>query len=111
MASTVTLDGARIAIGNKNMRTGTFNLGAYATSGVAITNTQLGMNVIDRFFTQTYGGVVYEPVVAAAKTSVTIKCYWQTDPAAAGGANVALTEVTDTTSLATHVVQFIAIGR
>lgn len=111
MASSVTLDRNRLSVGNKVMRYGTLNVGAYATSGVAVTNTQLGLNVIESFICQSYGGVVYEPVINAAKTSVTIKCYYQTDPANAGGANIALVEVTAAADLSAHVVQFQALGR
>lgn len=107
MASSVTLDRNLVAVGNKVMRYGTLNVGTYATSGVAVTNTQLGLNVIESFICQSYGGVVYEPVINAAKTSVTIKCYFDATPAAAA----ALPEATNGTDFSAHVVQFQALGR
>lgn len=60
MPSTITLTGDWLAnIGNKRQVNGTGNLGTYATNGVAVTATQVGLGVIEQLIIEPAGGYVF----------------------------------------------------
>ena len=110
MASTITIDaqplGRRVS-GSKKVRQGVGNLGAYATGGVAVTKAQLEFAIsVDDFAIRPTGGYVFEWI----KSSGLVKAYDQKDPAAAGGADIALPEVGNAVSLAAVSFRFRAEG-
>lgn len=107
MASTITLSGDWMTSqGNKRRTIGTGNLGTYATNGVAVTATQFGLGVLDDVQVMPTAGYIFE----FDKTNLKVKAYWQTDPANAGGANIALIEVANATNLAGFTFKFQALG-
>lgn len=68
MASTITLTGDwLVSIGSKNQTFGTGNLGTYATNGVAVTATQVGLGTIEQFVIEPAGGYVFEWVKSTGK--------------------------------------------
>lgn len=107
MASAVTLAGDwMLNIGNRRQTTGTGNLGTYATNGVAITAAQVGLGVLEQLIVSPAAGYVFE----WDKTNGKIKAYDQKDPAAAGGADIALPEVGNAVNLAAITFRFQATG-
>lgn len=93
MASTVTIDaqpGGRTVHGNRKVRKGTLTLGnPYATNGIAVTAAQFEFyGDLEDLDIRPAGGYVFEWDKANAK----VKAYDQKDPAAAGGADIALPE-------------------
>lgn len=110
MASTVTLDSGqdgRYVQGNKFVRKGSGNLGVYATNGVTVTKGQFELPVsLDHLDIGGTGGIIFE----WDKTNSKIKAYRQKDPAAAGGADIALPEVANGIDLSASVFRFLAQG-
>lgn len=110
MASSITIDtGAdgRYVQGSKYIRKGSGNVGVYATNGVAVTPAQFEFpGSIDHLDLGVSAGIVFE----YDKTNKKIKAYRQKDPAAAGGADIALPEVTNGVDLSTNVFRFLAHG-
>lgn len=86
--------------------TGTLNLGTYATGGVAVTPAKFGFETLTSLAVQPAGGYVFEWDEANAK----IKAYRQKDPAATGGADIALPQVANSTDLSSVVAHFDASG-
>jgi len=93
MAATITVSGFTVA-GNKRKSWGTGQLGTYAADGIAVTAAQFGLNVLDQ--------VIVSPSYDAAnnigcpvgydRVNGKLTALYQTDPAAVGGANVALVD-------------------
>lgn len=110
MASTVTFDtgqDGRGAAGDKLVRRGTLNLGTYATNGVALTKAQLDLPVsINHLDVGSSAGYIAE----WDKTNQKVKVYRQKDPAAAGGADIALPEVANAVDLSAVNFRFFAMG-
>lgn len=110
MALVVTLDnpGGRINSFPHRERRGTIALGTYATNGVAVTgsNFELYHSLTD-LDVRPSGGYVFEYVKSTGK----VKAYLQKDPANAGGADIALPEVTNGVDLASIAARFRAEGR
>lgn len=110
MAAAVTLDSGqagRAASGDKLIRRGTLNLGAYATGGVAVTKALFDLPVsLDHIDIGASAGYIAE----WDKTNGKVKVYDQKDPAAAGGADIALPEVGNAVSLAAVNFRFLAQG-
>lgn len=107
MASAVTTDGVPYSGGADSlMRRGTFNLGTYATGGVAVTPAQLGLNSIEHLDVGTAGGIIFEWI----KSSGLVKAYRQKDPGSAGGADVALPEVANAVDISANVARYQAWG-
>lgn len=109
MASVTLAGDWMISVGNRREVIGLFNFdSSYPTGGESLTAASIGLGVLDFIsFDQGQGGYVFDYDYANSKILV----YQQTDPAAVGGANIPLVEVTNTTSLATLVAKFRAIGR
>ena len=111
MASTFTIDtqpDGHGSIGAMYAHVGTFNLGVYATGGVAVAPAQLSFG--DHIFhlsCEPTGGYVFEFL----KATGLVKAYQNVNPAAVGGADVPLNEVTNATNLAAIVGRFFALGR
>lgn len=102
MASTVTVNHRF-----HSLKFGTINLGTYATGGIAVTGAQVECpNQIKHLSLFASGGYQFEYVPSSGK----IKAYQQKDPAAAGGADIPLPEVGNSTNLGSINPQFIAIG-
>lgn len=99
MALTLTQTGDWISQeGNKNVRRFTVDFDAsYPTGGESLTAADMALATIDT------AGVRIDPksgyVFSYDYTNNTVLAYWQTDPADAGGANIALIQVADTTDL------------
>lgn len=89
MASSMTVSD-KYAVGNKLQRNGTGNLGTYATNGVAVSASQLGLSVIDELMVHSAGGYVFEWDKANGK----VKCY-EEEAVAAGGPLVETANATD----------------
>src|SRR5215471_2083413 len=110
MASTVTIDAQPDglgAAGNAYQRYGTINLGTYATGGVAVTAAQFQLD--DHIFdldVRPAGGYLFEFL----KATGLVKAYRQRDPAAAGGADIPLPEVTNGVDLSSVSSRFVAVG-
>lgn len=115
MASTVTIDNGQTGRGGQGdvfVRRGTLNLGIYATGGVSVTKQQLELpvEVVD-VDVQPSAGIIFETIKGTGGQTFTIKAYRQKDPAAAGGADIALPEVTNAVDLSAVVPRFEAKGR
>jgi hypothetical protein len=110
MASTITLDTGqkgRGVAGDVFVRRGAGNVGIYATNGVAVTPQQLELaSEIRDLDIGSAAGIIFE----YDKTNGKIKAYRQKDPAAAGGADIALPEVANGVDLSTTVFRFRAEG-
>lgn len=104
MSSTVTITN-RFVQGNRACRNGTVTLGTYATNGVTITAAQLELSQLLDLDVRPAGGYV----TAWDKTNNKIKLYDQKDPAASGGADIALPEV-GAVDVSATVFQFAAQG-
>lgn len=72
---------------------------SYATGGDTLTAAQLGFSRIMGGMISGTGGVVFELLPAADPTTAKVKAYRQKDPAAGGGADIALVEVANATDL------------
>lgn len=108
MASTITLAGDWMtSLGNRRMVHATGNLGnPYATGGIAVAASQFGLGQLEALVIEAAGGYVFEWVASTGK----IKAYDQKDPAAAGGADIALPEV-GAIDLSGITFRCIAIGK
>lgn len=110
MASTITIVD-RYVQGNRYVRTGTGNLGVYATGGIAVTKAQFELNAsLKDLQIRNAGGYVFE-VTALTDAGATIKAYDQKDPAASGGADIALPQVGNTVDLSAVTFAFNAAGK
>ena len=92
MASTITLDtDGRFVSGAKAVRRGTMTLGTYASGGIAVTASQLELpgGTLQDLRVDSSGGYVPRWNSSTGKVMV----YLQKDPAAAGGADIALPEL------------------
>lgn len=110
MGLTVTLSGDWLGnVGNERTSTGTLAFdSSYPAGGEALSAANIGLGLIDKIEIESKSGYVFSYDYDNGKVMV----YEQTDPADAGGANIPLVEVTDTTSLATLTgVKFRAVGR
>lgn len=110
MALVVTLDstGGRTFSFPHKERRGTIALGTYSTTGVAVTGTNFELyHTLSDLDVRPAGGYVFEYV----KTTGKVKAYRQKDPAAAGGADIPLPEVTDGVDLSAVSARFRAEGR
>lgn len=111
MALVVTIDaqpGGRTASFPDKIRRGTISLGTYATNGVAVTGTNFELYAaLSDLRVDNAGGFVFEYV----KTTGKVKAYRQKDPAAAGGADIALPEVANGVDLSGTSSRFRAEGR
>lgn len=109
MAASLTIS-HRYVQGNRYVRSGTGNLGTYATGGVTVTKAALDLPVrVTHFYVGEAGGYVFE-VSALADASATVKAYRQKDPAAAGGADIALPEVANAVDLSAVTFRWRAEG-
>jgi len=102
MSSTLTLTGDwLISVGNRMQTHGTGNLGTYATGGVAVTASQVGLGRISFIQVQPAGGYVFEYDATAGK----IKAYWT-----GAATSSVLAEVDTSTNLAAITFRFVAEG-
>lgn len=115
MAVSTTLDSGirsgRDTVGGQFVRRGTINLGTYATSGITVTrsNLELWHSINDLEIAPTGG---YVPsVTTMTPASCVVQVYRQKDPAAAGGADIALPEVANGVDLSAVNFRFRAEGR
>lgn len=111
MASTVTVDSqpsGRQVHGSSKVRKGSITLGnPYASGGIAVTAAQFELYVsLDDLDVRPAGGYVFEWDKANSK----VIAYDQKDPAAAGGADIALPEC-GAIDLSTVNARFRAVGR
>lgn len=110
MASTVTIDAqpaGRVVAGNQKVRRGTLTLGTYATSGVAVTGAQCELyGTLQELKVFPSAGYIFEWLPATGK----VLAYDQKDPAASGGADIALPEVGNSVDLAAVTPRFEARG-
>lgn len=68
MASAITLTGDwLVSFGNKYQTSGTGNLGTYATNGIAVSATQVGLGVIESLVIDPAAGYVFEWVASTGK--------------------------------------------
>lgn len=109
-AASVTMDTPRSVgysfSGPNKVRRGTLNLGdPYAASGIAFTPANFNLRRIDKLVVQPSAGYVFEWVKSSGK----VKAYLNKDPAAAGGADLALPEV-GAVSLVAVNARFEAVG-
>jgi hypothetical protein len=98
--------GGRSTMFPRKVRRGTISLGTYATGGVAVTPTNVGLIRIDDLDVQPSAGYIFEYLPATGK----VKAYRQKDPAAAGGADIALPEVANAVDLSAVTARFRAEG-
>lgn len=111
MAVTVALDtGAegRDVEGDRAIRRGTITLNTYATGGVAVAKADFDLwhSLVD-LRVDTSAGYLFE----WDKTNAKVKAYRQKDPAAAGGADIALPEVANAADLSLILPRFRAEGK
>jgi hypothetical protein len=104
MAATISSAGAHSIGDSVVLEHGTVNVGTYATSGVAVDDTGDIEWLPGSLVGQAQGYVAH--YVASTKKIIV---RYQTDPAAAGGADVPLKEVANSTNLASVDFPFIAI--
>jgi hypothetical protein len=111
MAATITFDAGqegRYVQGDRYVRTGTLNVGTYATNGVAVTKANFDLPVsLTHLEVDSSGGYIFEFDKANSK----IKAYRQKDPAAAGGADIPLPEVANAVDLSSITPRFRAVGK
>lgn len=118
MALTLTaVDGASTVFGNKRVRTYDVEFDtSYPTGGESLTPSDAGLAAIDAVLP--HGAAVNSDgsggtdavAVVYDHTNQKLQAFRQTDPAAVGGAQVPLPEVTSTASLADFVVRVTFIG-
>lgn len=105
MAASVVFDaqpGGKSTMFPRKLRRGTVSLNTYATDGVAVTPALFALNRIDDLRVDSTGGFVFEFLPSTAK----VKAYRQKDPAAAGGADIALPEVANGVDLSAALSRF-----
>lgn len=110
MAVSVTFDSkskGSFFSGSEKVRRGTISLNTYATNGIAIAASDLRLRSLDHLDIGVSGGILAEWDKANGK----IKAYRQKDPAAAGGADIALPEVTNAVDLSAITFRFQALGK
>jgi len=98
--------GGRSTMFPRKIRRGTISLGTYATNGVAVTPKNLELIRIDDLHIAPSAGYVFEYLPATGL----VKAYQQTDPAAVGGADIPLPEVTNAVDLSAVAARFRAEG-
>lgn len=98
-------------VGDRYMSLYKVSLGSYATNGVAVTPANLGFasTTDDQFHVDVQGSSGY--VAEYDHTNQKIKAYRQKDPAAAGGADIALPEVGNGVDLSGVTFRVAAYGR
>jgi hypothetical protein len=109
MALSATLLGSPAAtqvVGSQRQGTFTVNLGTYATNGVAFTPATFGLVRVDYIDIGPAGGYLFEVDYTNSK----IKAYRQKDPAAAGGADIALPEVANGVDISAVTFRALVIG-
>lgn len=107
MAVSITID-ERYVQGSKFVRNGSGNLGTYATNGVTVAASNFELPVrLDHLELNPAAGLVFE----WDKTNGKVKAYRQKDPANAGGADIALTEVATAFDLSAAIFRFVATGK
>lgn len=84
---------------------------SYATGGDTITAKSLGMSQFMAGQISPAAGVVFEFVIQTDPSTAKIKAYRQKDPAAAGGADIALPEVGNAVDLSALTPQVRITGR
>jgi hypothetical protein len=91
-----------------SQRLGIFNvtIGTYTSNGLAYTPALFGLVRIDYLRLDPSGGYIFETDYTNSK----IKAYDQKDPAAAGGADIALPEVGNSVNLGSVVARALVIG-
>lgn len=108
MAATFTLAGDWLLnVGNRTQTNGTGNLGVYATNGIAVTPSKVGLGAIDTFEVDPAGGYTFEYVASTGK----VKAYVAKDPAAAGGADIVLQELANAVDITATIFNWHAVGR
>lgn len=111
MSATVTIDaqpGGRTVDGATRVHRGKITVGTYATSGVAVTNLSFELPVrMDDIRLSPSAGYIPEYLPSTGKILV----YDQKDPAAAGGADIALPQVGNGVDLGAVFFRFEAKGR
>jgi hypothetical protein len=105
-ATSIGSPGSGNVIGSQ--RLGIFNVtvGTYTTNGLAYTPALFGLNRIDFLQLFPASGYVFE----TDYTNLKVKAYDQKDPGNAGGADIALPEVGNSTNLGSVVARAIVIG-
>lgn len=111
MSVSVTLDAdaaGRDVAGDRFIRRGTVNIGTYATGGVAVTKATFDLwhSLVDLRLDSSAG---YLPRYDLANLKIMV--YDQKDPAAAGGADIALPEVGNGVDLSAVNFRFRAEGK
>lgn len=111
MAFAVAIDAGpdgRFVTGDRQIRTGTISLGTYATNGVAVTKANFDLPVVlNHLEVDPSAGYLFE----FDKTNSKVKAFRQKDPAAAGGADIALPEVANAVDLSAVLSRFRASGK
>ena len=104
-AATIT---RQTVVGDLRYTSGTFAFdSSYPTGGEACSAAALGLTKVDFVQFSPSAGYVFEYDYTASK----VKAYDQKDPGNAGGADIALPEVADTTSLSTVAPHWVAFGK
>lgn len=109
MAATATIDtDGRGSSGDSFSRRGKVTVGVYATNGVAVAKADFDLAVmLESLHIFPSAGYVPE----WDKTNAKVKVYRQTNPAAAGGADIPLVEVANAVDLSAVLFRFEAIGK
>src|SRR5881227_2126022 len=95
-------------VGDRRETSSDVTIGTYATGGLAYTPALFGMAArVDILDVGPTSGYVFE----TDYTNKKVKAYYQTDPAAAGGADVALKEVANSANLGSVVARTRAVGK
>lgn len=104
MSATITVVNSFVQ-GDRAERTGTGNLGVYATGGIALTKAQFNLVALKDLDIRPAGGYIFS-VTALTDAGCTILAY---DTGSA--ANAALSQVQDTTDLSAITFRFRADGK
>jgi hypothetical protein len=108
VSATITIDkDGRTDAGPVRERRGKMNLGTYATGGVAVTAKNFKLYKLQALSVHPAAGIIFE----FDKANLKVKAYRQKDPAAAGGADIALPEVANAVDLSAVSARFIARGQ
>ena len=95
-------------IGDRRETSCDITIGTYTTNGLAYTPSLFGMSArVDMLDVQSKGGYVFD----TDYTNKKLKVFRQTDPAAVGGADVALVEVANGTDLSAVVARARVVGK
>lgn len=110
MSATATLDSGQAGrdwMGGRFVRRGTLNLGTYASGGVAVDRTTFSLDhsLVDLDVKSASGYIARWD-----KPTAKVMVYDQKDPAASGGADIALPEV-GAVDLSAVLFRFTAIGK